>query len=67
MKVRQVKIEDTTVIHVYISKEESEKEEIQEEVTDIKKKNKNVVVFSGGSINTDMALQNMIKNKMEEV
>ena len=67
MKVQQVKINNTTVTQIYMSKEEGEEKETQDEIKAIKEKNKNVVIFSGGNTTTDKALLDMIKNKMDEI
>ena len=67
MKVQQIKINNTTVTQIYMSKEEGEEKETQDEIKAIKEKNKNVVIFSGGNTATDKALLDMIKNKMDEI
>ncbi len=68
MKVQEMKINNEYVTHVYIGKEESTIKEVKEKIDELKKENRKVVVFSGGSKDTRNTLKQMLqieKNLLE--
>ncbi len=68
MKVQEMKINNKCVTHIYIGKEESTIKEVKEKIDELKKENRKVVVFSGGSKDTKNTLKQMLqieKNLLE--
>ena len=68
MKVQEMKINNEYVMHVYVGKNESTLKEVEKKINELKKENRKVVVFSGGSKDNSNALKQMLqieKNLLE--
>lgn len=67
MKIKENKIENKKVIQIYLSKEESTKGDVQNNIQKIREKNKNVVIFVSGNNETKKVLENMIRTIKKEM
>ena len=60
MKVQEYKIQNRKVIHIYVTEQEREVANIQEEIEQIKAKNNNVVLFVSGYNAPEKVLKEMV-------
>ena len=67
MKIKENKIENKKVIQIYLSKEESTKRDVQNNIQKIREKNKNVVISVSGNNETKKVLENMIRTIKKEM
>lgn len=61
MKVQEIKIDKEIVLHIFISNEEADKQEIREKIESMKKAGKKIVLFSAGNQNMEKVLKNMLQ------
>ena len=67
MKIKENKNKNKKVIQIYLSKEESTKGDVQNNIQKIREKNKNVVIFVSGNNETKKVLENMIRTIKKEM
>ena len=61
MKVQEININKEKVLHVFISEEEAEKQDVKNKIEDMKKQGKKIVLFSSGKENIVKVLKNMLQ------
>ena len=62
MKDQEYQIQNRKVIHIYVTEQEREVANIQEEIEQIKAKNNNVVLFVSGNNAPEKVLKEMVKS-----
>ena len=67
MKVQKTNILDNEVVQRYISKSESENDDIDKKINEIKQKNKNVVIFVSGKDDISATLQYIINKQAVQI
>lgn len=67
MKVQKTNILDDEVVQIYISKSESENDDIDKKINEIKQKNKNVVIFVSGKDDIAATLQYIINKQAVQI
>lgn len=67
MKVQKTNILDDEVVQIYISKSESENDDIDKKINEIKQKNKNVVIFVSGKDDIASTLQYIINKQAVQI
>lgn len=67
MKVQKTNILDDEVVQIYISKSESENDDIDKQINEIKQKNKNVVIFVSGKDDIAATLQYIINKQAVQI
>ncbi len=60
MKIKKNEIENRIVTQIYLSREESTKAEVYDNIQHIGKENKNVVIYTSGNNEPKNVLENMI-------
>lgn len=61
MKVKKVDILGKEIFQIFVSKEDSQKSKIQEELERLKEQLENVVVFWSGEVETERALKSIVQ------
>lgn len=67
MKVQEQKIQNSKVIHIYVTEQEKEDAHIQYEIGELKAKNDNVVLFVSGNNAPEKVLKEMVKSMKDNV
>lgn len=61
MKVKKVDILGKEIFQIFVSKEDSQKSKIQEELERLKEQLENVVIFWSGEVETERALKSIVQ------
>ena len=67
MKIQKTKILNQNVMQIYINKREENNNDIKHKIENLKKENKNVVIFVSGKEDISNTLQYIINKKAMEI
>ncbi len=67
MKVQKIKILNQDVVQIYINEKEENNDDIKHKIENLKKENKNVVIFVSGKEDVASTLQYIINKKAMQI
>ena len=67
MKVQKIKILNQDVVQIYINEKEENNDDIKQKIENLKKENKNVVIFVSGKEDVASTLQYIINKKAMQI
>ena len=67
MKVQKIKILNQDVVQIYINEKEENNDDIKHKIKNIKKENKNIVIFVSGKEDVASTLQYIINKKAMQI
>lgn len=67
MKVQKVKILNQDVVQIYITEKEENNDDIKHKIENLKKENKNTVIFVSGKEDVASTLQYIINKKAMQI